>query len=339
MAINRDSNFELLRVISMLMVLGLHANFIALGEPTAEYVDANPIGAFLRYINEALCIVSVNVFVLISGWFGIRPTMRKLAALLFQCLFFSLALIAVAAFTDTSVRFSTVMKCIEMRDYWFIISYIGLFAISPVLNAFVDSAPRKTFKMVIIALLVLQSIYGWCLNDLAGYNRGYSIISFIELYLIARYVRTYSPKIFRHTFGGNFAIYASLSLVIGIITFGVKALSGHNAENQFYYCSPLVVAASLYLLMAFGKLSFQCRIVNFAATSALAAYLLHQHLLVFPLFLKFSARLYHEYPLPLYTVAIVAFLLGVYIAAMAVDQLRKWIFAFLTRRCIKLPEN
>lgn len=67
MAINRDSNFELLRVISMLMVLGLHANFIALGEPTAEYVDANPIGAFLRYINEALCIVSVNVFVLISG--------------------------------------------------------------------------------------------------------------------------------------------------------------------------------------------------------------------------------------------------------------------------------
>ena len=339
MAKNRDSNFELLRVISMFMVLGLHANFIALSEPSAEYIGANPIGAFLRYSNEALCIVAVNVFVLISGWFGIRPTMRKLTTLLFQCLFFSLSLIAVVAFTDTSLRFSMVMKCIEMRDYWFIISYIALFIISPVLNAFTDSASRTTFKRVIIALLLMQSIYGWCFNDLAGYNRGYSIISFIELYLIARYVRTYSPKIFCRSFGGNFAIYVTLSLLIGSISFGVKAISGIEAENQFYYCSPLVVAASLYLLIAFSKLSFHCRFVNFAAPSALAAYLLHQHLFVFPLFLNFSAQLYHKYELPLYAVAIVTFLSGVYLAGMALDQLRKWIFAFLSRQYIKINEN
>lgn len=67
MAKNRDSNFELLRVISMFMVLGLHANFIALGEPSAEYIGANPIGAFLAIPTRRYALLRSTYLYLSQG--------------------------------------------------------------------------------------------------------------------------------------------------------------------------------------------------------------------------------------------------------------------------------
>ncbi len=67
-------SFELLRIFAMLMVLGLHANFAALHVPDAySILTFSGIG---RVLCQSLCIVAVNVFVMISGWFGIKPSMR-----------------------------------------------------------------------------------------------------------------------------------------------------------------------------------------------------------------------------------------------------------------------
>ena len=68
----RNSNIELLRIIAMLMILGLHVNFLAIGQPNAQEIISSPIQSFIRLFAEYACIVGVNVFVLISGWFGIH---------------------------------------------------------------------------------------------------------------------------------------------------------------------------------------------------------------------------------------------------------------------------
>ena len=67
----RDSQIELLRIISMVMMLILHANFLGIRVP--EYVDflQDSVNAWSRMGIEAFCIVAVDVFVLISGWYGI----------------------------------------------------------------------------------------------------------------------------------------------------------------------------------------------------------------------------------------------------------------------------
>ena len=41
----------------------------------------------LRMLFESLAIVCVNVFVLISGWFGIRPKWKSVTNFLFQVFF------------------------------------------------------------------------------------------------------------------------------------------------------------------------------------------------------------------------------------------------------------
>ena len=69
----RESNIELLRIIAMIMVLLLHANG-AIG-PFVQLSDANSgVEEFLRLFLEIVCVVSVNAFIMISGWFGIIPS-------------------------------------------------------------------------------------------------------------------------------------------------------------------------------------------------------------------------------------------------------------------------
>ena len=73
---NRFSNIELLRIVAMLLVVFVHANYFSLGWINIDDINNDPINSFVRIILEQICIVCVNVFVLISGWFGIKPSLK-----------------------------------------------------------------------------------------------------------------------------------------------------------------------------------------------------------------------------------------------------------------------
>ena len=91
-SVQRSSNIELLRILAMFLVLVHHANILSIGIPSwAECVSA-PGNTFFRFFIQSLAIVAVDVFVLISGWFGIKPSLKKLLALLFQVFFFTLTI-------------------------------------------------------------------------------------------------------------------------------------------------------------------------------------------------------------------------------------------------------
>ena len=85
----RSSNFELLRIIAMVLVLIIHV-LICLPRPTNSLVVEEPYKALAFYLTDSISIICVNIFVLISGWFGINLKLRKLNSLLFQILFFGI---------------------------------------------------------------------------------------------------------------------------------------------------------------------------------------------------------------------------------------------------------
>lgn len=80
----RDSNIELLRVVAMLMILTLHTRFEGIEAVYDGIVDANHL---CRFSFQALSIVGVNLFVLISGYFGIRMKASSIINLLFQIVY------------------------------------------------------------------------------------------------------------------------------------------------------------------------------------------------------------------------------------------------------------
>jgi peptidoglycan/LPS O-acetylase OafA/YrhL len=79
---------ELLRIIAMFMVLVLHSNFAAVGEPTCDIINNNPFSQSLSVLTESFAVVAVDVFILISGWFGIHSSVKGFGNFVFIVIFY-----------------------------------------------------------------------------------------------------------------------------------------------------------------------------------------------------------------------------------------------------------
>ena len=191
----RQSNMELLRLVAMMMILVMHMDYGAFGLPTAESVENAPITTFGRIFVEHLCLVAVNVYVLISGWFGIRPKMKSFVRLMLQVAMYSI--IITGAFlllgkTTFKIGYVTDMLIIG-KQYWFVVSYLLLYLVSPILNTFVKHCSKREFQWMLLVFFGFQFVYSWIfgLEEFAG---GYSALSFMGLYLLARYVKIYGNE-------------------------------------------------------------------------------------------------------------------------------------------------
>lgn len=194
----RQSNMELLRIFAMFLVLLVHADFFSLGAPSASDCVNAPVDSSLKVFFEAISIACVDIFVCISGWFGIRPSVKGFSNFIFQCLFWLIGLYIFTLIIGTSsLSKEGLMGCFAFTKLnWFIKAYILLYILAPVLNAFVEKASQKDFRNVLIAFFTFEFIYGWIFRGSTQHiQNGYSTISFIGLYLLARYVRLYQPSI------------------------------------------------------------------------------------------------------------------------------------------------
>lgn len=140
----RQSNIELLRLLAMFFVLVIHADFWALDVPTYSDLETDATSTIGRLLFAAFSVVGVDTFVLISGWFGIRPSIKSTCKFIFQVYFFLIIFLFVSFFfVDITLR-EAVSYLLLNNDYWFAKSYIGLLLVAPLLNAFVEKASKKT---------------------------------------------------------------------------------------------------------------------------------------------------------------------------------------------------
>lgn len=314
----RSSNIELLRIVCMLMVLACHANgYINEADLAVE-------NGFTRLLINQFCLVCVNVFVMISGWFGIKASWKGAGKLLFQVLYVTLfcTVVCFALGQPVSLKKDILPYLLFGSGYWFVVSYLVLYALSPVLNSFIEQASRQQFRNVLIAWFSVEIVYGFLLD--AGYfNFGFSPMSFAGLYLLARYVRLYPGKLFSLGIGADFAVYISLSLLSAVLFwFGYKWFGMGFHLN--HYDSPLAILASLFFLLAFSKMDFQSRTVNWLASSAFAIYLIHEHSLVSPW--------YHQLFSEFGNLSLLL-ILGIALGCILVDKPRMLIWGLFTNKC------
>ncbi len=85
--LQRSSNIELLRIVAMLFIMLLHLNRENLGFPTESIFVERPVYALLWSWLRTINLTGVNVFILISGYFAIRPRVNSVLSLFFQGVF------------------------------------------------------------------------------------------------------------------------------------------------------------------------------------------------------------------------------------------------------------
>ena len=259
---------ELLRIIAMFLVLLVHADFFSLGSPSASDCVNAPVDSSLKVFFEAISIACVDIFVCLSGWFGIRPYVKGISNFIFQCLFWLIGLYIFTLVIGTSTLSKEgLMGCFALTKLnWFIKAYILLYILAPVLNAFVEKASQKDFKNVLIAFFTFEFIYGWIFSGSTQHIQGgYSTISFIGLYLLARYVRLYQPSISLKSKSFYIAslCIAPICVTAAYITPPVLGIKTTIIGSLWIsYISPYCIAFSMFMILFFSKIQIQSKVIN-----------------------------------------------------------------------------
>ena len=326
----RLSNFELLRIYAIFMVLVFHSNIHTLGIPTSETVLNKPFEAFGLFSVQGISVICVNVFILLSGWFGIRPTLKGVFKLLYQVLFFLLGGYIVAILLGkASFSLNSIAWCFLLDDYaWFVKSYICLMILAPLLNSFSQNASKREYEGLLISFYIFQSIYGWATNAASFFNYGSSVVSFCGLYLIAQYIRRFQPRWSQYKSYIDLLIYLGIVVFCAIFLVSISPISEfssiyHSLVGHMYsYSSPLVIVECVFLFLFFSKLKLQSTIINFIAASCFSVLFVHGNPYIFP----YQEKVLDAYANNTYLIALGKVLLicaEAFILAIILDQLRK----------------
>lgn len=323
----RLSNIELLRIIAMLLVIVVHCNFFSLGAPTHKEALAEPLPSFVRFFIQSFSVLCVNVFVLISGWFGIRPKIKSVAGFIFQCLFFwvgiYLALLALGEVALTRKGIAECLLCSQAN--WFALSYLGLCVVAPLINTYIEQSSERELRTILFWFFLFQTIYGWVNNAASFFVNGYSTMSFIGLYMLARYVRLYPNRFTTRSRFFDLFIFGCIVLFDAMASYLSFRMINFRADVWlFSYISPLIIISALYLLLLFSKIQIQSKWINWVAASCFSAYLLHQSPnIAKPYFVSTVQLIYKDFSGFEVLVVMSLFVIAIFAVSVVLDQVRK----------------
>ena len=274
---NRDSNMELLRILAMFGILVVHADYFALGAPTKADCIVEPYSSACRFSIESLTIVSVNLFVMLSGWYGIHPKKKRFLEFLFQIFFFNILFFFAFSFFIPDKTFTPKgIGSLFMLDsrFWFVKAYLLLYIISPILNAFTDNANKKHYTYVLMGFYIFQFLYGWLFSSVLWFKMGYSTISFVGIYLLADYFHRYDVcgGVNKKTLLSIFLLFVAVNSLM--LFFSSYYFKGVLDQRLIAYNSPLVIIATVAVFLFFTKINIKRNaIINYIAASSFAAFL------------------------------------------------------------------
>lgn len=339
----RQSNFELLRIIAMLMVLVIHADFLALGSPSDAEIMDHPISSAVRYVVESLGLVCVNLYILISGYFGIKVKMRSVLNFAFLVIFWRIVITPVVYIVRLVLGLGLPLTPYEMFMYfipgfgdWFALAYVLLLFVAPMLNSWLDRVSTLRLTSYLVGFYLFIMLFNWILEIPAQISRGYSSIWFIWLYLAGALMRRLSIS-FRRSPRHYLMLYLAVSVCAGLGFFIIRCcLIGEDTlwvrRSLVSYVSPFVVVASLLLFACFDKLKFNSAIINKIAVSTFAVYLVHMHPLIAGGYLKACQWIYDRFNTWQYIPLIVIFILGVFFVIVAGDRIRLILWNYISDR-------
>lgn len=340
----RQSNFELLRIVAMILVLMVHVNFFSVGMPDTADVISKPWQSYMRFAMESFSIVGVNVFVLISGYFGIRTRPKSIANLIFTVVYWIVLTIFMfcttplrAVHPETPALLTGIGHTVFNSAYWFVYAYFLLMLFAPIFNSWLSATDNRSLVRFIIVMLVVQLLGNVLLQIIGGFGSGYSVLSFIVLYCLGAYFRKHtaylrvSPKVLCIVY---LVMAAMTGAVMSVTTANLGPSLLYDAINRFCYVynSPLVIAQSVTLFLLFAQMKIQSRIINYMAGSAFAVYLFHCSGLVAPIYKNLASSIYQNYSGLAYWCFIAGFIVTVFAIAVLLDQPRRAIWSYISRR-------
>ncbi len=277
MKTERQTNFEALRIASILLIVLMHAWGYA-------FHTSHPLNQQLLLAVNAVGNTGVSLFVLISGWFGVRFGWSKLLRLVLVVWTYSVLSYAVElAFLGHTLNGAEVRAAVFpllSRKYWFMTCYVVVLCFSPWLNRVPESLTRRSFEQLLgvwtLFFVVAPTVLGTEIqNDL-----GKGLANFTLVYLTGRYLRRYG---FPHWLDRR-AAWVAAGCCAAVWALGAATLQATGGlTTRFARDNDLLVflaAVALFRCFA-GWHPAPSRAVNAAAGYAFPLYLVNSVVLAF----------------------------------------------------------
>lgn len=335
--VSRKYGIDLLRIISMMMIVTLHTlrqgGILFNTEPFSEKYYA----AWILYI---FCIGAVNCYALISGYVGVdsKPRYYKIAVLWLQVLFYCV-LFLIVYYIQYSEKFVTELILnqffpVSTEHYWYFTAYFIMFFFTPFYNILLNSISKGQMKALGLTIFLLISVLPtvWQ-TDLAYTNRGYSFLWLSLLYLLGGIAKRLelekAIKNYQALIAFVVLMLASAGFQLSAEYFGWKLNSGILTS----YDSPTVLAATFCLFLFFAKLDIKAKpvkkVIGFLAPLSFSVYLIHTNFFIWRFEMKDRFQSFLEYPTFKMLGSAVLAVFAIYFICSAIDVVRFYLFKWL----------
>lgn len=328
----RNYGIDLLRIISMFMVVILHV--LGQGGILAKVQAGNKFAVSMFMEIGAYC--AVDIYALISGFVGFseKEKAHKYSRyvilwmqVVFYCMLITTLFYVYAPDIIGKSKFVNAILPVSCEQYWYFSAYTGVFIFIPWLNMMVRSVSKKEMCKFIFGCLFVFSFYATVIRDIGdpfNLEKGYSFLWLTVLYIIGACIRKYEMIKYVEK---KYLVLTAIGLVI--FTWGWKLEIG----NMFIsYNSPTILGVALALLLLFAQVrvaGFIKSCVKFAAPAAFGVYLLHTHPLVFEYIIRERFLNIANLEVWMIPIAVLAVTAVIFIICIFIDKLRAFIFSIL----------
>lgn len=276
----RKSKIELLRIISMLLIVLSH--YVVHSGYDFHKLPFGINKILLEF--GVLGNIGTMLFVLISGYFLVnsdKVKIKKIAKYIFQVMFYSISIYLLLCFFDREVfSFKNLILNffpITFKRYWFATVYFVIYLFHPYINKFINSLNRDEHKKFIFTaaflFLILRTI-----TTMDFY--GNEIIYFLIFYAIGAYFAKYDDNYF-YKKNNSLKVFAFSSVIIyssilffNIVGYKITYFNDHATYLlNIYSVFPLLVSTSLFGLFS-KKTLYTNNIINKISSLVFGIYLI-----------------------------------------------------------------
>ena len=290
----RESSIDLLKIIAMFMVIGVH--LFGYGGLVSA---ARHSGIVVQGVVEVFNIFfrsAVNIFIIITGFFTVnhkfdlKKSYKKVLKTYLIILFYSMVLSVVTLISGESfwcvgntqfdAKYIIIRAFLPLTSqYWyFLTDYVLLLLVCPFINIVLQTLDKKQYQVLLLVLGFVMSIwlsfskmflyvsdYGY-----EGILAGKNLFSFVYLYIFGGYIALYTKKFKTPKF-----VYLLLATFSVLLNFLLNETLGDliNYKSIVYqYANPFVILCAVFMFMFFKDIHFKSKIITLFASTTIGVY-------------------------------------------------------------------
>lgn len=323
---SRQSNFDLLRIISTLTVVAFHVS-----KSVANDTNISLVGFNICSLINIITRFSVPCFVMLSGAFILNnernadykhfyaKSFYKIGIPLIIFSFLMLIISEVSAVLKGTGYIEPVLSLLkgEFNNYWFMFMLVGLYFLVPIIIRIKNTISKKCYTIGSFVWLLVAMISQ--LTSTYSVSWAFGIIfSFVGYFLVGNVIYENMSRI---KFKGLYFIFAIICYAL-LFVFRDSTLFIKHYENAHssWFC-PLIIISSICVFIAFGGIKIKTNLGKLSGYTYVI-YLLHTkvYTVLLLLFEKFIPSVTGNYIVYITIVTILAFIISC-VGAMIYDSL------------------